>query len=217
MTKILIVEDHRMVREAMAQTLSAFRQDIECVEAGSGEEALKYLEAHQDCDLAIVDLMMPEMDGFALLGVLAKRFADVPALVVSALDDPQKMRRAMRAGASGFVVKSSSTDTLKEAVETVLAGGVFAPEGINQPRGRAQASVAERYRLTAGQERVADLLRQGRPNKEIAELLGLSEGTVKVHMSAIFRALGAKNRSQAMLILNGAAPGRTAGSRGVIA
>jgi DNA-binding NarL/FixJ family response regulator len=210
LTKILIVEDHALVREAMAQTLMSMGPATECVEAGSGDEALAYLEVHHDCDLAIVDLMLPGMDGFALLGVLAKRYPDVPVLVVSALDDTDSVRRAQRAGASGFVVKSSSTERLIEAVRTVLNGGVVTPDSVTQTRTRSQASPADRYGLTQGQMRVLELLKEGRTNKEIADLLGLSEGTVKVHMSAIFRALNVKNRTQALLKIAGKA-GRPVG------
>ena len=91
------------------------------------------LEADPDCDLLVVDLMLPEINGFSLLGIIAKRFPDVPALVVSALDDRESVQRAMKAGASGFVSKASPSNTLIEAVRTVLAGGVFTPDATSGP------------------------------------------------------------------------------------
>jgi len=132
--------------------------------------------------------------------------------VVSALDDRESVHRAMKAGASGFVSKASPSNTLIEAVRTVLAGGVFTPEastgtgsstgvdGGNRNR-RASQAFAERFQLTAAQGRVLELVAQGKSNRDIAEFLGLSEGTVKVHVSAILRALGVTSRAQALLLM----------------
>lgn len=203
MTKILIVEDHALVREAMAHTLARLDSGVECVEAKSSDEALARLEASPDWDLAVIDLMLPDLNGFSLLAVLAKRFPDVPAIVVSALDDPASVRRAMKGGASGFVSKSSSGEVLRHAVKRVLEGGIYTPDIDPVLAGkRSGAPVNERFGLTAGQTRVMELLAQGKTNREIADLLGLSEGTVKVHMSAIFRALNVNNRSQALVVIS---------------
>ncbi len=201
-TKILIVEDHALVREALAQTLSRLAPDMACVEASGADEALAKLEGGDDWDLVVVDLMLPDMNGFSLLGVLAKRFPDVPAIVVSAMDDPTSVRRAIKGGASGFVSKASSGDALCEAVRTVLDGGVYLPDVDHAAGKRAAAPVNERFGLTPAQTRVMELLSQGKTNREIADLLGLSEGTVKVHMSAIFRALKVSNRAQALVVIS---------------
>jgi DNA-binding NarL/FixJ family response regulator len=201
-TRILIVEDHALVREAMAQTVARLEPGVVCVEARSSEEALAHLEGDSAWDLAVVDLMLPDLNGFSLLGVMAKRFPDVPTMVVSALDDPVSVRRALKAGASGFVSKASSGDELCRAVRIVLDGGAYAPDVAPQgPTHKPGAPLCERFGLTAAQSRVVELLGQGKTNREIADLLGLSEGTVKVHMSAIFRALNVKNRSQALVVI----------------
>jgi DNA-binding NarL/FixJ family response regulator len=201
-TKILIVEDHALVREALAQTLSRLAPDMTCIEASGADEALARLNDHDDWDLVVVDLMLPDMNGFSLLSVLAKRFPDVPAIVVSAMDDATSIRRAIKGGASGFVSKSSSGETLCEAVRTVLDGGVYLPDIEGAPGKRGAAPVNERFGLTPAQTRVMELLAQGKTNREIADLLGLSEGTVKVHMSAIFRALKVNNRAQALVVIS---------------
>ena len=208
-TRILIIEDHVLVREAMALTLAQVGEGVSCQQASNATEAIAMLEADPDCDLLVVDLMLPEINGFSLLGIIAKRFPDVPALVVSALDDRESVQRAMKAGASGFVSKASPSNTLIEAVRTVLAGGVFTPDAAsgadngNRSRRTSQASQAfvERFQLTAAQGRVLELLAQGKSNRDIAELLGLSEGTIKVHVSAILRALGVTSRAQALLMM----------------
>ncbi len=201
--KILIVEDHALVREAMAHTLSRLEPGIDCIEAAGADEALAQLETNGSVDLAIIDLMLPDMNGFSLLAVLAKRFPDVPAVVVSAMDDEVSVRRALKGGASGFVSKASPGEELLQAVRVVLQGGVHTPETRSvAPARRVGASVSERFGLTAAQTRVLDLLGEGKTNREIADLLGLSEGTVKVHMSAIFRALGVSNRAQALVVIS---------------
>lgn len=203
MTRILIVEDHTLVREAVAQTLRHLEDGLECVEARSADEALAKLDGGGEWDLAVIDLMLPDMNGFSLLAVLAKRFPDVPALVVSALDDSSSVQRALKGGASGFVPKSSSGEEMLKAVRTILDGGVYVPS-VTEAEGsrkRPGAPVQERFGLTAAQTRVLELLAQGKTNREIADLLGLSEGTVKVHMSAIFRALNVTNRAQALVMV----------------
>ena len=134
-TRILIIEDHVLVREAMALTLAQVGEGVYCEQATNATDALALLEANPNCDLLVVDLMLPEINGFSLLGIIAKRFPDVPALVVSALDDRESVHRAMKAGASGFVSKASSSNTLVEAVRTILAGGVFTPEATTGPDG----------------------------------------------------------------------------------
>ncbi|NTV11493.1 MAG: response regulator transcription factor [Zoogloea sp.] len=207
--RVLIVEDHALLREAMTMTLSQVAADVVCAEANSAQAALACLEADPDWDLVVLDLMLPDMNGFSLLGVIARRFPDVPALVVSALDDGESVQRAMKAGASGFVSKSSGSSVLIEAVRTVLGGGVHVPSlpagsGVDsmQRKRRPAQGVAERFQLTPAQSRVLELVAQGKSNREIAELLNLSEGPVKVHVSNIFKALNVTSRAQALVVMN---------------
>ena len=204
MSRILIVDDHALVREAMAQSLARLQPGLVCLEASSADQALACLEADAGLDLAVIDLMLPDMNGFSLLAVLGKRFPDVPAVVVSAIDDEASVRRAIKAGASGYVFKSSSSQVLLQALRVVLDGGVHLPEArsVAQPAKRASMSASERYGLTAAQGRVLELLAAGKSNREIAELLDVSEGTVKVHMTAIFRALGVSSRAQALVVMS---------------
>ena len=204
MSKILIVDDHALVREAMAQSLARLQPGLVCLEASSADQALACLEADAGLDLAVIDLMLPDMNGFSLLAVLGKRFPDVPAVVVSAIDDEASVRRAIKAGASGYVFKSSSSQVLLQALRVVLDGGVHLPEArsVAQPAKRASMSASERYGLTAAQGRVLELLAAGKSNREIADLLGVSEGTVKVHMTANFRALGVSSRAQALVVMS---------------
>lgn len=201
MLKILVVEDHALVREGLLQTLKATEPDTQTQGVADAEQALAILEAQADLDLLILDLMLPGLNGMAFLGILRKRFPAIPVVIVSALDDAETVRRAIKQGAAGFVPKTSTTESMLEALRQVLAGEVYVPPNFRdgqlaQPRGR---SVAERFRLTNGQSRVLDLLSEGKTNRQIADLLGVTEGTVKIHVSAIFKALGVTSRSQALL------------------
>lgn len=205
MLKLLVIEDHALVREGLLQTLSKLEPGIVCVGAQDAEEALRLLELDggDDYDLCLLDLMLPGLNGMGCLGVLRKRYPAMPVVVISALDDPDTVARAMRAGASGFVSKSSPGAEMFAALRQVLAGEVYLPTWLRDEssgqRGRRSRTLEERYLLSAAQMRVLEPLIQGKTNRQIADLLGLSEGTVKIHVSAILKALNVSNRSQALL------------------
>lgn len=208
MLKLLVVEDHALVREGLLQTLRKLERGVVCNGVRDAEEALALLEQEggEDYDLCLLDLMLPGLNGMGCLGVLRKRFPAMPVVIISALDDRNTVERAMRAGASGFVSKSSPGEVLLTALRQVLAGEVYVPislqdEMSSQRKKRGGISLAEQYDLTAAQMRVLEPLIQGKTNRQISELLGLTEGTVKVHVSAILKALNVANRSQALLLV----------------
>lgn len=193
---ILLVEDHVLVREGMVQTLSRLDGDWTLIEAADAAHALALVKARTDIDLVITDLIMPGMNGFSLLATLRECDASLPVLVVSALCDKQTVARAMRQGASGFVSKSDSGDQLVQAVRTVLAGDLYTP-----PDRFRRTTVLAPNGLTQAQARVLSLLADGRSNREIAESLGLAEGTVKVHVSRILSAYKVNSRAKLLLVL----------------
>jgi DNA-binding NarL/FixJ family response regulator len=205
--KLLVVEDHALVREALAAALRRLRSGVEVVEERDAESALRCLEGDAEVEFVLLDLLLPGMDGFAFLGLLRQRFPLLPVLVVSALGDAVTIGRVARLGASGFVHKSVGGDELLDAVRAVLDGGVSFPDpeagliagGPGRPVRRKD--VARDAGLTAAQTRVLGLLSQGKTNREIAALLGLTEGTVKIHLSAIYRALKVSSRAQALVVL----------------
>lgn len=209
MLKLLVVEDHALVREGLIQALRALASDGEEMQirgAAAADEALRLIEGDSDIDLILLDLMLPGTGGIGLLGALRKRYPAVPVLILSALEDPDTVRRALAQGAAGFVPKSSSTSDLLGAVRAVLAGGRYLPpqyDATATPAGRGGRGVQERFGLTAAQMRVLELLVEGKTNREIAEVIGVTEGTVKIHVSAIFKALNVSNRSQALLVAQG--------------
>ncbi|HQW21317.1 MAG TPA: response regulator transcription factor [Rhodocyclaceae bacterium] len=204
MLKLLVVEDHALVREGLLQTLRKLDRGVACTGVSDAEEAIALLEkSNEDYDLCLLDLMLPNLNGMGCLGVLRKRFPAMPVVIISALDDLDTMARAMRAGASGFVSKSSSGEVLLTALRQVLAGEVYLPPSLQGELSASQKhrerSLSEQYDLTAAQMRVLEPLIQGNTNRQISELLGLTEGTVKIHVSAILKALNVTNRSQALL------------------
>lgn len=208
--RILVIEDHALVREGLLLALKALEEPeedhaLEILGARDAEEATRLLEQNDDFDLALLDLMLPGTGGLAFLGVLRKRYPHIPVVILSALDDADTVLKAMKGGAAGFVSKASPTDVLLGALREVLAGEIWLPPEYRNLSGKKKRarSVAERYGLTKSQACVLDLLAEGKTNREIAELLGVTEGTVKIHVSAIFKALGVSNRSQALLVAQG--------------
>lgn len=204
--KILVVEDHALVREGMALSLRGLGDEVTIHEACDAESAVVMLDTEKDFDLALIDLMLPGVSGFSLLTLLRKRYPTTSVIVVSGLDDAGTMHRVIDSGASGFVPKSSSTATLMEAVRQVLNGAIYMPDAEARPHSnvrlptRSSKGALDSLGLSEAQRRVFELLTQGKSNREIGDLLGLTEGTVKVHVTHIFRALGVSSRAQALVV-----------------
>lgn len=211
--KLLIVEDHALVREGLLHTLKKLGRNIVCNGVQNAEEALALLEKEgsEHYGLCLLDLMLPGLNGMGCLGVLRKRFPALPVVIISALDDRGTIERAMRAGAAGFISKTSPGGVLLNALRIVLAGDVYVPKSFHDEIMIQQSalsneygggsSLAEQYNLSTAQMRVLEPLAQGKTNRQISELLGLTEGTIKVHVSAILKALNVDNRSQALLLV----------------
>ncbi len=206
MPRLLVIDDHALVRDGLMKTLHQAEDKWLCVGAQDADEALQLLR-EAEYDLVLLDLLLPGISGMSFLGVLRKRFPILPIVILSALYDVDTMEHAMRQGASGFVPKFSSTKDLIDALRQVLSGVAFLPLALRNGHG-GSLSLSERYGITPGQMRVLELLGQGKTNLGIADLLGLTEGTVKIHVSAIFKALKVSNRGQALMILNKRKPAR---------
>jgi DNA-binding NarL/FixJ family response regulator len=205
--RLLVIDDHAMVREGLLQILRKLGPNVAQYGAQDAESALLLLETEKEFDLVLLDIMLPGTNGLSLLGILRKRFPAVPVVVLSALDDLDTVNRAMRLGAAGYVTKSGDGDTLLEALRRVLEGEIYLPPHLHDKLsvtlssglGRTRTQ-ADRHGLTEGQRRVAELLREGKSNREIGDLLGLTEGTVKVHVSKIFRKMGVVSRAEAIAL-----------------
>ncbi len=203
MPTILIADDHPLFREALRGAVARVVPDAVLVEAETTDGVYAAAEAHPDADLLLLDLTMPGAQGFSALVHLRASQPLLPIVVVSAREEPTVIRRALDHGAAGFIPKSADAETLRHAIATVLEGGRWAPPQVAQASavGREEADVAARVReLTPQQFRVLSMLGAGLLNKQIAYDLGVSEATVKAHMTAILRKLGASNRTQAVLV-----------------
>ena len=207
MPALLVVEDHALVREGLVQTLRQLGDDFFVDQAENCAGASALLASGTAFDLVLLDLGLPGLDGLSYLKTLRKHYRKTAVLVLSAYDDAHTVDKAMRAGAAGFVPKTWSSERLLQALRTVLAGGVFTPDiaafpAVALPISPVAASEPSEFGLSARQAEVLGLMARGKSNREIAELLGLSEGTVKIHLRAIFKALGVSSRTQAMVVVN---------------
>lgn len=203
--ELLIADDHPLFREALKGFISKYYPHTHIYEADNAGALYKLVEQHPDADLLLLDLNMPDTVGFNSLIYLRSEYPALPVAIISAHETPQLMRRALEHGAVGFIPKSSSQDTLKLALECILQGSPWAPAAAQDA---PSISVEERNAanalrsLTPQQLRVLQMVCTGLLNKQIAYELNVSEATVKTHMTAILRKLGANNRTQAVLIAN---------------
>ena len=199
---LIVADDHPLFREALKQTLAGAVAEVEIVEAGSFDQVVELLEARGDIDLVLFDLKMPGVQGLSGLLYMRSQYPGVPIVVVSASEEPAVMRRALDLGASGFIPKSSPVEEMRNAVRTVLGGDIWWPPGLDRdrPGDREAADLVRRLTtLTPQQVRVLMLLREGLLNKQIAYRLGVSEATVKAHVSAILHKLNVESRTQAVI------------------
>jgi DNA-binding NarL/FixJ family response regulator len=203
--KFVIADDHPLFRGALKQALSGLKTVATILEAGDFAGAKSLVASNDDIDLVLLDLTMPGAAGLSGLVALRGIHAAVPLVVVSAHDDPETIRRALDLGASGFISKSASMDESRKAVETVLAGGVCSPSGVDLGvEGDAEISdlIRRLQSLTPQQARVLGMLAEGLLNKQIAYELGVSEATIKAHVSAVLHKLGVDSRTQAVIKLS---------------
>ncbi|MGE0502128.1 MAG: response regulator [Rhizobiaceae bacterium] len=201
--KLVIADDHPLFRGALTQALSGVASNTSIVEAGNFQATKDAVASGDDIDLVLLDLAMPGTSG--LSGLISLRgISAVPVVIVSAHDDPQTIRRALELGASGFISKSASIEEIRQAVETVLAGGIAAPSGVDlgDERDPEVSDLIQRLQtLTPQQSRVLGMLAEGLLNKQIAYVLGVSEATIKAHVSAVLQKLGVDSRTQAVILL----------------
>lgn len=202
---ILIADDHPLFRSALQQALSlGLGEQVRLAEAASIAELEVRLTERSDWDLVLLDLNMPGAHGFSGLVLLRGQYPQIPVVMVSAQEEPSIIARAREFGASGFIPKSSSLQQIQAAVQTVLDGELCWPEQLAQaPAVTAQEKAASDglASLTPQQFRVLTMVCEGLLNKQIAYELSVSEATVKAHVTAIFRKLGVRTRTQAAILL----------------
>jgi DNA-binding NarL/FixJ family response regulator len=202
---ILIADDHPLFRSALRQALSMdLGSELRLVEVANIAELEARLAEKADWDLVLLDLNMPGAYGFSGLVLLRGQYPQVPVMMVSAQEDAAVIGRAREFGASGFIPKSSSLEVIQQAVRAVLDGDAWWPIRADAPGAvsvEAKAASAGLASLTPQQFRVLTMVCDGLLNKQIAYELSVSEATVKAHVTAIFRKLGVRTRTQAALLL----------------
>jgi len=202
MMGFLIIDDHPLFGEALGNAIRISHPDARIFEATSIKGALNVLATERNIDLALLDLLMPDVVGLSGFLRLRDSHPKLPILIVSSVEDKQTIREAFAMGALGYLSKSSSVSELSEAIARILSGAVSAPKGFAAAGAveQTEAALRERIRmLTPQQVRVLHLIRDGLQNREIAAELKLAESTVKAHITEILRKLGLFSRNKAII------------------
>jgi DNA-binding NarL/FixJ family response regulator len=202
--RFIIVDDHPLFRGALGQALSAAFDNAEILEAGSLDELGDRLAMAGETDLILLDLSMPGVHGVSGLLYLRAQHPEVPVVIVSASDDPATIRQCLDCGASGFIPKSQPVERIREAIRRIIGGEVWLPSDVDLsglPAAESAELVSRLSTLTPQQVRVLMMLGEGLLNKQIAFKLGVSEATIKAHVSAILQKLGVDSRTQAVIAI----------------
>jgi DNA-binding NarL/FixJ family response regulator len=200
--RFVIADDHPLFRGALRGAVATLFPGADVAEAGTFDEASKILDQGSEVDLVLLDLAMPGVRGFSGLMYMRAQYPSVPVVVISANDDPGTIRRCMDFGASGFIPKTLGVDGMRNAIAAVLKGGIWTPPDVDlttSSDNETSAMLARLVTLTPQQVRVLMMLSEGLLNKQIAYELGVSEATVKAHVSAILQKLGVESRTQAVI------------------
>lgn len=202
--KILLADDHPLFREGVKQVLDELEEHIEIFDAQDYPGLFVQAQVNPDLDLALIDLNMPGMPAHYGIREFRHRFPELPLVILSASESHSDIEHALKAGALGYVLKSSPSSTILHALKLVLAGGIYVPALISGPGQDRQPLIMTTpgksgIFLTTRQIEVLRCLLQGMPNKAIAKMLDLTEGTVKIHLAAIYRAFKVSNRTEAVI------------------
>lgn len=211
--RIVVADDHALVRGGLVQLVKLVEENVEIVETNDFQQTLDFLKEGRPVDLLLLDLLMPGMSGMEGIKQICKDWPEVPVIVVSVREHVAAIRSALVAGAMGYIPKTSSPEVMMSAIKLVLSGGVYVPPHVlraslsNYDQIQEQLNTAESFgnsleqsfaQLTPRQLEVLDLIALGKPNRDIANDLGLNVGTVKMHLSRIFKTLNVKNRTEAV-------------------
>jgi DNA-binding NarL/FixJ family response regulator len=210
--KVLVVDDHPLIREALRGVFQELQHDAGVIEASDSQQAMQLVAEHQDIELILLDLNLPDRDGFSILSELREQHPEIAVVVLSGVQDRSSVAKALDLGAVGFIPKTGQREVMISALQLVFAGGIYIPPEILD-RGHTPSPLsptATRLGLKSGAkpgdlgltERQVDvlaLMMQGKSNKAICRVLDLAEPTVKNHVTAIFKALKVTNRTEAAI------------------
>ncbi|MBY0576647.1 MAG: response regulator transcription factor [Gallionellaceae bacterium] len=207
--KILLIDDHALFRDGMRYVLKQLSEEVEILEADNLHDGMELAKLHPELDLALLDLNMPGSKGPSSIKHFHQRYPHIPVVVVSGEENSNIISKAINYGAMGFVCKNTAAPMILNALNLILSGGIYIPPQILQysatdkkeaePNGHLDGRANE-YNLTSRQMQVLEHLAAGLSNKEIAEATKLAEGTVKVHLAAVYQNLHVSNRIEAILM-----------------
>lgn len=211
--KILVIDDHHLIREALRGVLKQLRRDATVLESSNAAQAMNVIAGQTDINLVLLDLNLPDRDGFSLLEELRRSHPTISVVVLSAAQDRSNVLKALELGASGYIPKSAQREVMLGAIQLVLAGGVYIPPQILEretssgsvatPIDRQQVELCGSQRgLTERQIDVLSLMMQGMNNKTICRTLNLAEPTVKNHVTSILRAFKVSNRTAVVIAVS---------------
>jgi DNA-binding NarL/FixJ family response regulator len=201
--RILIADDHALVRGGLALVVAMASPGCKVLEANSYSQVVEILSNEPNIDLMMLDLMMPGMDVNSSLSSIRQRWPDVPIIVVSVRDDIDSIRTTMATGVSGYIPKSLPPKVTLSAIKLILEGGIYVPPHVLNFDNSVATSIPDTQKisfaaLTRRQQDVLKLMQAGLSNQIIADELGLTLPTIKMHVSALFKKLGVKNRTEAV-------------------
>ena len=201
-----MVDDHRLFAAGMSTVLQKLKRPVEVKEIYNGMQALSELERDGGYDLVLADIEMPSVSGIDLLLALQARNISTPLIIVSASEHKGEVERSMSAGARGYLPKSVAPEVILDAVEQVLHGEISFPNDLWSRERSSSSGLAHRAfsspteskapKLSSRQLEILDLMESGKTNKQIAEVLGISQSTVKFHIAGLFRELNVRTRTE---------------------
>lgn len=212
--RILLADDHALVRGGLSLLIKSANSTAEVIETNSFKETLNRLSNDPSIDLLLIDLHMPGENGLDGISHICETYPEVPLAVISVEADVRTIRKVLQLGAVGYIPKTSSPGVTNGAIQLILSGGIYVPPNILEMDGASVAddqettanvgndspssSIAKALGVTRRQMDVLDLVAEGKANKEIAKILGLAPGTVKMHTSRIFKLMNVSNRTEAV-------------------
>ncbi|QQN67005.1 response regulator transcription factor [Bradyrhizobium diazoefficiens] len=204
--KVLVVDDHALIREALHSVLKQLNREAVIFEASNSQKAMRIVEEHPDISFILLDINLPDRDGFSVLRELRERYATIAIVILSSSDDQDTVKRAFKLGALGFIPKTTEREVILNAIKLVFSGGVYIPsqmlEETRSPRLVDDPGGRDSFKgigLTDRQIEVLALLMKGRSNKVIARTLNMAVPTVKNHITAVLKTLGVASRTEAII------------------
>ena len=204
--KILIVDDHALIREALHAVLKQLKREAVIFEASNSRQAMHIVEEHPDISLILLDINLPDRDGFSVLRELRDRYATIAIIILSSSDDQDTVKRAFKLGALGFIPKTTEREVMLNAIKLVFSGGTYVPSEIleetTSPRLANKLVKRDSLKglgLTDRQIEVLALLMKGNSNKVIAKTLNMAVPTVKNHITVVLKALSVTSRTEAVI------------------